>query len=824
MNIKKLLEIFIGLIIFAAIFSAISLATQSENVREDTPKPTLQIPKNMTFFLHYVDENETAKPLPGGGSTLTYFDTTLNWSSENVTLVVSGTNIEFVWYLCPALADDFTIDGFTFKIWSRFVSGASNDAQIEIAIYERNSTGNEYEIIRINYGSISFSTTPELKVFNTTMSNYTFKAGSSIKVSFRVTPGFGKTFEFYYDTAQMNSRIDFHSADSFRILSVSTLDYLGNENVNFDPDATNKTIMIRATVGDPFGGYDIKWVNLTLYSPTGAVIIDNVSMVKIEGTPISYISVYEIVWNYSSYPSGKYTIKIWAVDNNGYNWYHHFEQYTYYPYYEVFESYFYIGGLPKYMWVRTLDSQNSPLADAEVIAAVGGTPVESNITDKNGMTNITVYPGTYDIIVMWQDIVVANQSIEISENITYENAVEIICDVYSPTLLTVDNASEPLPNTILYIKHPNGTNLPSVMTDKEGKITLYQIPTGNYYIAVRWRGIQVYADNNFIDSDDTYVLMCSVYYVHFRAVDANGTILPNIGISVYDNYTKFVLDFKITNSSGEAITRVPEGNVDIYAYWQDILVNVSLGVEITGDKDIVLNCWIYSVIFDVVDSQNIAVENAQIIVKASQKGGVLDCSITDLSGKATFSLPVGSYYLQVYWENVLVGEMEFEVTESDTIVVNAQIYYLTISAVDSAKNPIKNVMVTVSTSERIVRAGLTDTKGRVTFRLPHGSYTIDAYYKTTYLLTPIDEKVEKAVSLEGGDKTVTVVFSNLPLPIFVTYAFYVILAIIVIAVISALTASRLAKKRYSALSPGEGETPAEEKLKEPEISENTENQ
>jgi hypothetical protein len=262
---------------------------------EPTPRITRGIGENdMIFFLHYVNATETAKSLPGGGSTLTYFDTTLDWNDVNVTYNVTVAEVNFDWDLSPPLAGDFTVSAVAFKIWSRFVSGAAPTGLVEVTAIELNSTGIESWSETFYTDSVTFPGTPELKIFNGVLSSpHTFEAGSSIKIRFRFNPGSGKTFEFYYDTAQMNSRVEFSSEDSMKISNVVTLDYQDVPKVGFDPTASNKTIKIRATLTDPFGGYDIKSVNATLTGPPG-LIIDNVCMTKTSGTSLSYYNDYEL--------------------------------------------------------------------------------------------------------------------------------------------------------------------------------------------------------------------------------------------------------------------------------------------------------------------------------------------------------------------------------------------------------------------------------------------------------------------------------------------------------------------------------------------------
>lgn len=71
------------------VFSLITLAGPTAKAQEDSAE------NDMKFFLHYADENESARTLPGGGSTLTYFDTTTDWSDEKVVYNMTSSQANF---------------------------------------------------------------------------------------------------------------------------------------------------------------------------------------------------------------------------------------------------------------------------------------------------------------------------------------------------------------------------------------------------------------------------------------------------------------------------------------------------------------------------------------------------------------------------------------------------------------------------------------------------------------------------------------------------------------------------------------------------------
>ena len=75
-------------------------------------------------------------------------------------------------------------------------------------------------------------------------------------------------------------------------------------------------INVTANVSDPFGAYDIKGVNLTVYDPTGAVLLGPVDMSKKSSGPEwgYYNNIAQIN---AGIRDGVYNVVVWATETNG---------------------------------------------------------------------------------------------------------------------------------------------------------------------------------------------------------------------------------------------------------------------------------------------------------------------------------------------------------------------------------------------------------------------------------------------------------------------------------------------------------------------------
>ncbi len=544
------------LLILSLLLPALFLTLPVPNVRA-----TDGVTKDMTFLLHSVNATETAKPLPGGGSTLTYFDTTLEFNDVNVSVLVEGTQKVLQWFLVPALAGDFNADEFTLRIWANSSTAASSNAQVTVEVYELNETASSL-VHTENFGSQSFPVTATLKTWSANFTSHAFLAGSSIELRMIITPGAQQGVWFHYDTPQVNSRLSLSGPDSLDVAGIATLDSERNVATRFDPEAANTTLHIQASIADPLGGYDIRWVNLTLLSPVDLTIIDNASMARVSGTPVSYESTFEISWNYSGQPTGEYTVLVWALDNNGHNHFYFFQQFDYGDYPDVGTTTFFVGGLPVYVNLKVVDSKEVALVGAEVALRSGGFTLDEKVTDSSGAANLTMAKGQYEFQVSWQDVVVASTSQDVQANVTESDPLVVSTQVYYPVFQAEDSEGFPLAGASLIFVHPNGSKLGPHRTNQSGQVTLEQVPVGTYTISAAWRGIDVFAGTGDVVSNEIIAFRTAVYQLMVTGRSGSGVVLAGVFVSVKDS-TGLVFDAGLTDEDGSVTLLLPSGDYTV---------------------------------------------------------------------------------------------------------------------------------------------------------------------------------------------------------------------------------------------------------------------
>jgi len=578
--------------------------------------------KPMVFYLH----NDTTSHRIFDYSTTYTFDTNLGIRGQHIS---NSHAVELNFYLFPQLSSNLTIDGnITVGIFVNTTGASTGSTNLNVVLYDvKYKSGNPANDNEVEVGSGSMSTplTTAIDYYSVKISNvhYTFAANDSIRLYVEVQGGQSNYYTVWYGNATYDARIKMDSANYMSIQSVKTKNYKGNYTAMFAPDANNKTITIETTIGDPFGGYDIKYANITLYDPNGTIIVDNQSMSLVSGTPISYLSTFDYKWNYSGFGNGRYTIKIWALDNNGYYNYYHFQQYSYSPYDDVAYGSFVIG-LKYFVNITVYDSFQNPLSNAKVyLVEQYGLITDHNITNESGFTELLSYNGTYSLEVVWHGNPVTWNGTEMVVNgtnvsgntisIRGNTTVTVYADVGHFGINVFDSHSIAVRSALIFVGYPNGTySSQTLKTDRNGYASVGYSPGGKYYIAIYWKNIEVYSGYitvHFSKEKPTIdeSINVAIYYLTIKILNNQGMGVPYLEVVFYDSTTQLVEEVAITSSNGSATVRLPVGDKDIVAYSQNQVVYKITGFSLKSDATLTVNGYYYTLNLHVIDARGRAV-------------------------------------------------------------------------------------------------------------------------------------------------------------------------------------------------------------------------
>lgn len=730
--------------------------------------------KEKTFYLHTLNETRNVASI----ATYHIMDSTVGSSGDSIT---SNMRIIARWFLYPELAGNLHLEGdVNLTLWYKAV-GTLDGALWTLTLNEIDKDGN---VNLIQQAQLDFPSDPSVltETSITASVNYTLQSGSTLEAHINIKGNAATDYTITWGNSTYNSRIVLPARDYIRIVPSSeggiwTLNSELQAQSNFPLDAENKTIYLRAKVTDPFGGYDVHHVNVTVLMPNGTAIpeLNNVSASKISGYFNSFESVFQVTWNYSDYPEGRYNITIYALDNNGYLTF--LKTGNFGVHLELDDSgVFYIGAPPLEVHIRVFDGDGAALEGASVLIIFGEDLQASGITNSSGYLKVNLAPGNYLVEVWWKQTLVGSEGLFADQNWPYESPFTMTVSVFQVAFRALDVKGFGLEKAALIVQFPSGevTDEP-LIADGQGVVSLGKVPGGTYGVAVMWRG-KIVADTTVsVSASGTYTVSCLVFYVNFQTVDVDGEPVENALVTVSDPVFGTVAEARLTNASGWLVSRLPTGSYEVSAKWFGVSVLDGRSLVVDGNKDILLTLSIYTIRIVPVDSKGIVLEDATVAVSSgvfSQSGNTLD------TGGVNLKLPYGNYLAKVRWQNVEIysGALTLDGTQA-TITLNANVFYLTVQVFDNLRSPLKNVFVTIERDGTVVGAAYTNAEGNTKFRLPIGTYNIEASLKTTYYFTYFEDIEAATVNLEG-DRTATVTFASFPIPFYVTNLFIITMGLV----------------------------------------------
>jgi hypothetical protein len=698
--------------------------------------------KRTYFYLH----NTTSTPDVNGYQTFFIMNTSQRWSATPAT-VRNLQRLYHYWYLYPTLASEYTLNGvISFGIWIN-ATGTEPSGTPTITLYERNVNGTETEVYSYTFGSMQLYNVPSyLNLTVPETVTYTFSKGSSIKLYFEIVVGASTYAQLWFDTMTYDSFLILESADYMQIAWVKTFDANYTERATFETtwNESQRKVIIRANLTDPFGGYDINQVNITLTDPLGNVIWDDKPMNRALGLPVSWSTIFQADWSYPGNAiSGTYNISVTAVDNTGYHYNYYYRHYSFGPYLETAFAQFNMG-ISHQINFLTIDTLSRPLAGANVKVKYHDVLAAQGFTDAYGNFSTLLSTGFYNVSVYWQGTLVNST---INYEVTAPANVTLLCLVYDVEVEVVDSLNAPLEDAEVFIAFPNGTStiLP-LHTDVNGTIPLLLTPYGNYNFVVYWRGTIVNRTQTVLDFNGIFTIHCQVYTVTLSLVDTLEEPLAN-ALIVLDapNGTSNLALF--TDLSGNVtLTRISNGTYEFTIIWQlTPILTVSMYTD--SNSPIVIECPLYYLTIETVDSIGEALSNAEVFVQSP--AGTKAVYLTNSTGHVTLSqVPRGYYNFTVIWLGVSVNSTSSVLIDRNLPVytISTSVYSLRVQVVDSQGNPMTGVSV-ILTGSHLTKTGVTDENGDVEFRqLPTGDYNVNASYVGQYAF---------ALWLKTGSESVT---------------------------------------------------------------------
>jgi len=331
----------------------------------------------------------------------------------------------------------------------------------------------------------------DVPVYNYNLSvhlSHAFNVGTTLLTEIEINAGSSADTRIWYDSPLYPSKVILPAQDYARPRSVKTYSTDNSETIlfHYNWSESQRIVIVRANITDPFGGYDIYKVNITIFDPAGSPVINNINMVRVSDGQwlINYAHIFEANWSYpTTAVLGNYIVIVSVIDNNGYN--QHNVTGSFAPYVEEETQTFTIGVIVYYDPIFLItDDANEPLSNAQVyVTWLNGTrDALPHYTATDGSFNLMqIQIGNYGLTIIWKDQVVGQTTVHVDSNGPYI----IKTQVYQLTVQVFGNDGNPIHGAYVIVYTQSGVGYGLDTTDSTGK-ALFKLPSGTYRIEAHY--------------------------------------------------------------------------------------------------------------------------------------------------------------------------------------------------------------------------------------------------------------------------------------------------------------------------------------------------
>jgi len=449
---------------------------------------------------------------------------------------------------------------------------------------------------------------------------------------------------------------------------------------------------------------------------------------------------------------------------------------------------FSLSALIYYPTFKILDNASQPLGNALIYAInPGGLHYPLLVTSKNGTASLKQVPGgNYYLNILWHDTLVFNGSIPLNSN----RIIPINVSVYEqsiyvsyPQLGAIDLAYIEIYNiTTGNIIGFNNTNI--------NGFSQIPIPVGSYGITVFWKTFTIFSGLVQEPSNATLHITAELYNFTMTTLDYSNLPIAGVVIDIYENNT--LVSTTISGNNGNSSVVLGKGAYSMQFYYMGYNVGQAQ-ISINSNTSMSYALSIYSINLTTFDTRNATIGDIQLKIYNPSDPQYQISVVTNVEGNAQAILPAGIFDYEAYYLGTDVASGSFTVTGQNSIPIPTMVYYVNIKILTNSGQPLSGTFVEVWHDGMLVGSGLTNKSGIVTFRLPAGNYTMEAYYSGTYMLTPEKQSIIEPLNVMGS-QTMAFKLSGINLPFYDTYAFYLALIFVIIIAAFVFAIRRMGKR------------------------------
>jgi len=381
-----------------------------------------------------------------------------------------------------------------------------------------------------------------------------------------------------------------------------------------------------------------------------------------------------------------------------------------------------------YAELHVVDSTGVPLESALVTFTntTSGRQMGERTTPSDGIVTFRLPSGEMEVKVVWQETVVFYAVRVLDSNDPWT----MVCNVFYAELHVMDSTDTPLESALVtFVNDTSGRRMGEHTTPGDGIVT-FRLPGGDYEVTVVWQETIVWHAVRTLDNNDPWTVRCNVFYGELHIIDSMDEPVEAALVSLTNASSGRSMGDKNTGDDGIVIYRLPMGVYRVQVIWKDTMVfDDHITVDDNIPHDVVVD--IYYPEFTVVDSRDVPVTGALVTMAKWSNGRIMGSHLTDSAGTIGFRMPMDTYTVSVVWLDTLVHRSEYAVDSNEGFTINARVYYVQFTAVDSRDIGLEwaQIGVTNSTSGRTMASHTADPDGWTEFRLPVGVYDVEVLWQ-----------------------------------------------------------------------------------------------
>jgi len=205
----------------------------------------------------------------------------------------------------------------------------------------------------------------------------------------------------------------------------------------------------------------------------------------------------------------------------------------------------------------------------------------------------------------------------------------------------------------------------------------------------------------------------------------------------------------------------------------------------------------YNPTLHVVDDTGASLPNAQVYIAWPNGSRDTLPRYTSANGfiNLTHILP-GNYGLTILWKDVVPNQTTIYLDSDGLYIIKTAVYQLTVKVLGNTEAAICGAYVIVYTQTGLgYGLAITNEAGQVVFKLPEGTYNIEAHYSAGYWLSVVATS-EAALNVPINTSTSnTIVLSEFPPAIWTTTGFWLLVALVAVLAFITVYMSLIRRKR-----------------------------